>query len=199
MCVAQYSVAAALCALLPQILSFRSPPRHRRTPNTQRIPNKKKVYERATGRLVGLVTEYYDTTGEVSTLRIRLAPSRGDVAASVMRTTLLPFAAEIVPAVDVARGRMEVCALLCLCCVRACVKGGRENRSARRARAYLCATAGWHQPPQQQVPVQHNTQLPHAVQKNNNTIIIIHNKQTNKQTNRSTRPLGCSTSRRAAG
>ncbi|KAI8464317.1 MAG: hypothetical protein J3K34DRAFT_461970 [Monoraphidium minutum] len=67
-----------------------------------------KVYDHAGGGLIGLVTEVYDGTGTFSTLRLRLAPSREDIAGSVMRTTLLPFAAEVVPVVDVDAGRMEV-------------------------------------------------------------------------------------------
>jgi len=66
------------------------------------------VYDHSTGKLLGLVTEVYDGTGSVYTLRLRLAPNRDDVAANRMRLTLLPFALEMVPVVDVAAGRMEV-------------------------------------------------------------------------------------------
>jgi ribosomal 30S subunit maturation factor RimM len=71
-------------------------------------PARLQVFHQATGSLLGLVTEVYEGTGTFSTLRVRLAPSRADVAESVMRTTLLPFAAEMVPIVDVPAGRMEV-------------------------------------------------------------------------------------------
>lgn len=66
------------------------------------------AYDRASGRLAGIVTEVADAVGGTHTLRLRLAPTRADVAEGVLRFSLLPFVEEMVPLVDVAGGRMEV-------------------------------------------------------------------------------------------
>ena len=106
---------------------------------SQQPPGSAQVFDHRSGRLVGLVTEVYDAVGAASTLRIRLAPNREDLAKSTMRTTLLPFATEMVPVVDVGQGRMEVGA------ARAGMKGraarmGLRRDALRRGAPQACRT-----------------------------------------------------------
>lgn len=50
----------------------------------------------------------YESGSSYSLLRLRLAPDEADIAGSTFRSLLLPFVAQMVPAVDVGGGSMQV-------------------------------------------------------------------------------------------